>query len=61
VIDFLKNPKRISDVARTAEQWVKTAIQAVRDGAEPNPWRTADDETIATEIVRRMDERKQHP
>jgi hypothetical protein len=51
-LGFLADPSRIVAGARAATQWVETAIRAVREAAEPNPWKTADDEAIAGEILR---------
>jgi hypothetical protein len=53
---FLQNAEAITASARAATEWVGSAIRAVREAAEPNPWKTADDETIAGEIVRRIEE-----
>lgn len=37
---------------REATTWVETALLLVREAAEPNPWKTADDEAIAGEILK---------
>ena len=55
---FLSNPQVIVEGARKATEFVMLAIQAVREAAEPNPWKTADDEAIAGEILRQIAERK---
>jgi len=44
-------------LTKHAEAWTKAAIQAVRDACDPNPFREADSETIAAEILSRMAER----
>lgn len=54
---FLQNPEAIVASARAATEWVKTAIRAVREAAEPNPRKTADDETIAAEVLRQIEEK----
>lgn len=51
---FLSNPKAIASSAQAATAWVEAAILAVRQAAEPNPWKNADNEAIAGEILRRM-------
>lgn len=51
-IRFLSDPQRIKDAARAADLWVQDAIRAVREAEDPNPWRDADDEAIAAEILR---------
>jgi hypothetical protein len=52
-IEFLLNKERVLETAKKATEWVKTAIQAVRDAPGDNPFRSADDETIAAEILRK--------
>jgi hypothetical protein len=54
-VKFLMDPQRVGKVAREATEWVTMAIQAVRKAAEPNPWKGADDETIAGEILQRIE------
>lgn len=58
VVSALLDPKKIVTAMREAAAWVERAIQAVREAAEPNEWKDADDETIAAEIVREMEERE---
>jgi len=58
VIKFLSSATAISRAAREASAWVNQAIEAVRMAADPNPWRNSDDEAIAGEILRLIDERK---
>ena len=58
VIRSLTTPGKIAEVGRQAREWVAEAIAAVRKAAEPNPWKTADDEVIAEEILRVIEERK---
>lgn len=55
---FLSRPQAISAGARKATEWVMAAIQAVREAAEPNPWKTAGDEAIAAEILRQINAKK---
>ena len=48
---FLSDPDKIVSTIREATAWVEKAISIVRQADEPNPWRNADDETIAGEIL----------
>lgn len=49
---------RLGPTFLDALQWVESACIVVRAAAEPNPWRDADDETIAAEVLRRLKERE---
>lgn len=55
---FLANPPRLCAAAKEATAWVMEAIRVVRLASEPNPWKDADDEAIAGEILRQIAERK---
>lgn len=57
-IGFLSDPKKISDGVKKATQWVETALIAVRKAQEPNEFKNADDETIAAEILQKIEERR---
>jgi hypothetical protein len=57
-ISFLSSPEKIKTGVAKATKWVKAAIQAVREASEPNPYRNADDETIAGVILQGIEERK---
>lgn len=57
-VAFLRDPERIKQGAREATEWVQLAIKAVREAAEPNPWKDADDEAIAAEILKRIEQMK---
>lgn len=52
-VKFLTTPGAIGDGWRKAGEWVKKAIQTVRSVPGYNVWKDSDDESIATEIVRR--------
>jgi hypothetical protein len=54
-IRFLSDPQGLSKAARAATEWVTVAIRAVREAAEPNPWKAATDEDIAGEILRKIE------
>lgn len=53
VLDFIMSRERMLAGARAADQWARNAVSAVREAGEPNPWKTATDEEIATELLRR--------
>lgn len=58
---FLSSSKSIADGFKKAEEEAKLACWLVRSASEwkePNPWKDADDETIAAELMRQIDERK---
>lgn len=57
-IEFFTNPEKRRRIMADAGNWVTAAILAVRNAAEPNPWREASNEQIAGEILRRLEERK---
>lgn len=57
-LGFLSSPDRLSQVARDAAAWVDGAILAVRQAANPNPWRDKSDEDIAGEILRQIEEKR---
>jgi len=57
-LDFLRDAQRLKETAKKATEWVALAVAAVREAGDPNPWRDADDETIAGEILRRIEERE---
>lgn len=56
-IEFFLNREKRQRIMADAENWVTGAILAVRGAAEPNPWREADNEAIAGEILRQIEER----
>lgn len=57
-IAFLSDKKKISAGFQSARSWVAAVIKAVRLAGEPNPFKDADDETIAGEILKRIEEKK---
>jgi hypothetical protein len=56
-LKFLMDKERIQKSLREAAKWIEEAILSVRSAAEPNPLKAADDETIAAEILRRIEEK----
>ena len=58
-LKFLSSKESVMAGYRAAVAWVEQAIHAVRSASEPNPWKNADDDTIAAEILRRIKERDQ--
>lgn len=57
-LHFLLDTKAFLAGARSATDWTKSAIEAIRNAGDPNPWKEADDEVIAGELLRRIEERK---
>ena len=57
-VRFLKDPQRITETAKDATAWVNEAIELVRNAAEPNPWKMADDEEIAGAILEKIEATK---
>jgi hypothetical protein len=57
-IRFLSSRDRLVDGAKSAMSWVEAAILAVRQAGDPNPWKNADDEAIAGELLRQIEERR---
>ena len=57
MIAFLSNKERLVSAALIAKQWIASAIQTIRQAAEPNPWKMASDEIIAEEILRQLEEK----
>ena len=56
-LNFLMTKGAVSAGWAKAAEWCDAAILAIRNAAEPNPWKNADEETIAGELVRRIEER----
>jgi hypothetical protein len=56
-IKFLTTKGAVSSGWAKASEWCSLAIRAVREAAEPNPWKESDDETIAAELVRQIESR----
>jgi hypothetical protein len=54
---FLSRKENITEGAKNASLWVKAAIRIVRQAAEPNPWKDADDEAIASYLLEQITER----
>ena len=56
-LNFLSSKDNITQGAKTAAAWVRTACEVVRRAGEPNPWKESSDEEIAEylleEIVKR--------
>lgn len=56
---FLADSRKMRDGFGAALAWTQEAIALVRSAAEPNPWKDADDETIAAEILNRVAKRRE--
>jgi len=57
-IEFLKDRDRIVKGFRDANDFIQKMIVLVRSAKNPNPFKDADDETIAGELLRRINEKK---
>ena len=57
-VRFLQTPGAMADGWKAATAWAQEAIRVVRLAAEPNPWKDADDETIAKEVLRQVEAKK---
>ena len=57
-LNFLSSAKNITEGWRTASSWVQLALKTVREAPEPNEWKYASDEEIATEIIRKIEEKR---
>ena len=57
---FLSDKERLVRTMKESHQWVLQAIQVVRTAKEPNPFKTADDETIAAEILKKVEEKNEY-
>ena len=57
-IKFLTNRVMMTDSLHRSTKWVKNAILAIRNAAEPNQYKNATDEEIAGEILRRIEEKR---
>lgn len=53
-IGFLTSRGALMNGFRSAAEWCRSAVKAVRSAAEPNRWKEATDEEIAAEILRRL-------
>lgn len=61
VVEFLQKPGSLADSARRSLEWCDQAIHSLRGAQEPNPFKTADEETIAAEVNRKLHETKGWP
>lgn len=55
-LSFFTDQEKRRRIMHDAEIWVMGAIQTVRTASGDNPWREADNETVAGEILRRVSE-----
>ena len=58
VLTRIATPGLLVQKSREAKAFVDLALTAVRNAAEPNPWRDSTDEEIAGELLRRIEERR---
>lgn len=57
-IKFLTTPGALGAGWKEAAAWVKSAIIAIRQAAEPNPWKDSSDEEIAGYLLQKIEERR---
>jgi hypothetical protein len=57
-VKFLSDKDGIIRTMKESYQWVKASIELIRLAKEPNPFKNADEETIAGELVRRVEEKQ---
>lgn len=58
-LKFLSNKENVTSGASAAIAWVRTALEAVRQAGEPNPWKGSDDEEIASYLLDQIAEREE--
>lgn len=58
-LNFLSRKENIAASAKSAKDWVKAALRAVREARQPNPWALATDEEIAGYLLAEIDKRQQ--
>jgi hypothetical protein len=58
-IKFLSDKEKIIRTMQESLKWVKDSIGLIRTAGEPNPFKNADEETIAGELLRIMEEKRQ--
>jgi hypothetical protein len=56
-LEFLADAARVAKTFREPAAWVAQAIQMVREAPGENPWRDKDDEAIAGELLRKVEEK----
>ena len=54
-LKMLSSKESVRDAAVSAKAWCADAVAAIREAAEPNPWRNSTDDEIADEILRQID------
>jgi hypothetical protein len=57
-VKFLATPGAMAAGWRDATEWVDSAILAIRQAGEPNPWKNSSEEEIAGELLRKIKARK---
>lgn len=57
-IKFLSANDKIMKATKESYNWVKSAIQIVRQAKKPNPFESATDEEIAGEILKKIEEKR---
>jgi len=57
-VNFLSDPKNIMEGFKSAAAYVASALLAIRQAAEPNPYKVMSDEEIAGALLKRIDEKR---
>jgi hypothetical protein len=57
-IRFLLNKELLVQTLKDSTVWVEKAIDSIRNAKDPNPFRNSDDESIAGELLKRIDEKR---
>lgn len=57
-LDFLSRKENITASAKSAKDWVRTALRAVREASAPNPWALSTNEEIAGYLLEKITERE---
>lgn len=58
VMEILQSASELTRRARLAHDRCRESIRLVREAADPNPWKNSTDDEIASEILRRLEERR---
>lgn len=58
ILTRIATPGLLAQKSREAKAFCELAVAAIRNAAEPNPWRNSTDEEIAGELLRVLDEKR---
>ena len=57
-LKFLSDPKRLLEGMKAGLKFAEDSVKALREAAEPNPYRSMTDEQIAGAILAKVQEQK---